>query len=516
MGFVVRMLCQCCVPLFFAISAPAQENPNGAEAKDIVKEFAGTLQGELKAALAERDTALAGSARELEARSEELRSAREHGDELNHKLGTAHAEIELLQRAAESSKAEFEQLSQRFAELTASNSALLDKVQDLELYIDGRGKAWSEQNAQLAKYRSDLAEAQRSLKSRERDDSRRDKDKDKLNQKILELEKRCSELIGRRRERDDAYQELEEKLADQIKTAEQLRAELKANQSSVDRALEETAEASRTIASLRSDLGERDDSVKALRGSLGDKERALDELNARHEAANSRIAELETALETARGGLAESGREREGLSAALAEAEQKIAELEAKLEAAVEETRETYGKLAVEQAAVRRLESELEERRATLHLLDQNLERINILGASLQKIERGSEGAGATLQHDAPPRNVHYIGGADPGEWARRKMFVSVEHPDRLSFSLSKQDTTIGRSRESDVQINDQFVSRVHARVLSYTSGTIIEDMGSKNGILVNSEPVTRRALKHGDIVSLGGKLDLRYVERDV
>ena len=95
-------------------------------------------------------------------------------------------------------------------------------------------------------------------------------------------------------------------------------------------------------------------------------------------------------------------------------------------------------------------------------------------------------------------------------------MFVSVEHPDRLSFSLSKQDTTIGRSRESDVQINDQFVSRVHARVLSYTSGTIIEDMGSKNGILVNSEPVTRRALKHGDIVSLGGKLDLRYVERDV
>ena len=41
------------MPLFFAISAPAQENPNGAEAKDIVKEFAGTLQGELKAALSE-------------------------------------------------------------------------------------------------------------------------------------------------------------------------------------------------------------------------------------------------------------------------------------------------------------------------------------------------------------------------------------------------------------------------------------------------------------------------------
>jgi hypothetical protein len=39
--------------LLFGTAAPAQENRNAAEAKDIVKQFADTLQGELKAAISE-------------------------------------------------------------------------------------------------------------------------------------------------------------------------------------------------------------------------------------------------------------------------------------------------------------------------------------------------------------------------------------------------------------------------------------------------------------------------------
>jgi pSer/pThr/pTyr-binding forkhead associated (FHA) protein len=41
----------------------------------------------------------------------------------------------------------------------------------------------------------------------------------------------------------------------------------------------------------------------------------------------------------------------------------------------------------------------------------------------------------------------------------------------------------------------------------------VIEDAGSKNGILVNSERVKRCILRDGDIVSLGGELDLRFVD---
>ena len=41
----------------------------------------------------------------------------------------------------------------------------------------------------------------------------------------------------------------------------------------------------------------------------------------------------------------------------------------------------------------------------------------------------------------------------------------------------------------------------------------MIEDAGSKNGILVNSERVQRRVLRDGDVVSLGGELNLRFVD---
>jgi pSer/pThr/pTyr-binding forkhead associated (FHA) protein len=84
-----------------------------------------------------------------------------------------------------------------------------------------------------------------------------------------------------------------------------------------------------------------------------------------------------------------------------------------------------------------------------------------------------------------------------------------------MRFPLNKQNTTIGRARESDIRINGQFISRIHARVLTYAAGTVIEDLGSKNGIFVNSRPISRCTLKDGDVVSLGGKLELRYVELD-
>ena len=72
---------------------------------------------------------------------------------------------------------------------------------------------------------------------------------------------------------------------------------------------------------------------------------------------------------------------------------------------------------------------------------------------------------------------------------------------------------TIGRSHGADIRIASHFVSRVHAKVSTKGVATIIEDAGSKNGILVNSERVKRRVLHHGDVVSLGGEFNLRFVD---
>ena len=72
---------------------------------------------------------------------------------------------------------------------------------------------------------------------------------------------------------------------------------------------------------------------------------------------------------------------------------------------------------------------------------------------------------------------------------------------------------TIGRGHASDIRIASHFVSRLHAKVRTDEGATIIEDAGSKNGVLVNSQRIRRRVLHHGDIVSLGGDFNLRFVD---
>jgi pSer/pThr/pTyr-binding forkhead associated (FHA) protein len=93
-----------------------------------------------------------------------------------------------------------------------------------------------------------------------------------------------------------------------------------------------------------------------------------------------------------------------------------------------------------------------------------------------------------------------------------RKLVTTLNGKD-LEFCLDKEEMTIGRGKANDIRIPSHFVSRLHAKVLARGIGTVIEDAGSKNGILVNSERVNRRALRDGDIVSLGGELDLKFVD---
>jgi pSer/pThr/pTyr-binding forkhead associated (FHA) protein len=64
----------------------------------------------------------------------------------------------------------------------------------------------------------------------------------------------------------------------------------------------------------------------------------------------------------------------------------------------------------------------------------------------------------------------------------------------------------IGRADGCDIHLDDPFVSRRHARVISCDVGTAIEDLGSANGIYVNgqlSPGIT--PLRPGDVVQMGG-----------
>ena len=63
----------------------------------------------------------------------------------------------------------------------------------------------------------------------------------------------------------------------------------------------------------------------------------------------------------------------------------------------------------------------------------------------------------------------------------------------------------IGRSRECDVELADQNVSRKHAEVRPSGGKWIVKDLGSTNGVKVNGRRITGpQSLKPGDSIELG------------
>ena len=80
---------------------------------------------------------------------------------------------------------------------------------------------------------------------------------------------------------------------------------------------------------------------------------------------------------------------------------------------------------------------------------------------------------------------------------------------------LERQDYVFGKSRSANVVLNNPYVSRRHARVSMRDQRYEIEDLGSKNGTLVNGRPLragSRYRLNPGDRIEFGaGQVVLRY-----
>jgi hypothetical protein len=72
---------------------------------------------------------------------------------------------------------------------------------------------------------------------------------------------------------------------------------------------------------------------------------------------------------------------------------------------------------------------------------------------------------------------------------------------------------TIGSGPDCDVRIQSEFVSRHHAQLIKTPNGSILEDLNSTNGTYLNSRRINKRAVRAGDLVTIG-KHRLRYSER--
>jgi putative ABC transport system ATP-binding protein len=79
------------------------------------------------------------------------------------------------------------------------------------------------------------------------------------------------------------------------------------------------------------------------------------------------------------------------------------------------------------------------------------------------------------------------------------KLLIQEDRQLPREIRLYKPRSTIGRSSECEVQLSSTGMSRKHALITREGSAFFIEDLGSTNGIFVNSQKVQRTELKNGD-----------------
>ncbi len=101
---------------------------------------------------------------------------------------------------------------------------------------------------------------------------------------------------------------------------------------------------------------------------------------------------------------------------------------------------------------------------------------------------------------------------ANPSDAYAARLVVEQGPELEQTFTLGNAPQTIGRSANNGVVINDPEISRRHAQITPQGEGYVLEDLGSTNGTFVNGARLSQpMALKHGDSISFGDTVRLRY-----
>ncbi|MDD5223332.1 MAG: FHA domain-containing protein [bacterium] len=69
---------------------------------------------------------------------------------------------------------------------------------------------------------------------------------------------------------------------------------------------------------------------------------------------------------------------------------------------------------------------------------------------------------------------------------------------------LEKDSYSIGRDPHCDIPLEDNFISRRHARIQKSETGWVLEDLGSTNGTFIGKKRVTRQKLSGGEEIGMG------------
>jgi hypothetical protein len=346
-----------------------------------------------------------------------------------------------------------------------------------------------------------------------------------LTRELAAREQRAGELESALSQRAARIAALESQVMNLSGTLEQRDAELtrlRAAQASVNTALEAarvtTAGVTTRASEYEAALGE-----ARTRGATLEAELAAERKRAAER--EQELAKVRSDMDEWAGALRTAQLERSGHLASIAAGEAHAKQLEARVaeqvemlralqsasEAAIARTQELEGDLHAAEDAITRLESQLRGRNVRVSELEKANQqwRHTLEETRAAHIETDThlalrEAAALAAAETGPVR--------DPAPDGAARLLIRSDGVGEVVHVLARK-TSIGRTPDNDLQIDAKFISRHHAVILAGPAHTIIEDLNSTNGVLVNGRRITRQMLKDGDQVCIG-RSEYRFAVR--
>ena len=206
------------------------------------------------------------------------------------------------------------------------------------------------------------------------------------------------------------------------------------------------------------------------------------------------------------------------LEEALHEAVERVATAEASAAEGAPSIRALQQDLRMQRQRILELESDLRAAESQVHRVEallrqpQNRPAPGAGPALGPAMGAGTAGEAVAALSDSARIRMQAAPGAAPVAEAPTRYLMLIEGDTETLFTLH-QRTSIGREPDNDIQVDTRFISRHHAVVHVGLHHTVIEDLGSTNGVVVNGQRVHRRALGDGDMVQIG-KSRFRFFER--
>jgi chromosome segregation ATPase len=300
--------------------------------------------------------------------------------------------------------------------------------------------------------REDAASSRKLIQARDASEGALLKERDQQNRRVRQLETDLAQM----RTSAERYRE----------TLQSMEGRRQIFESMLDERETELIERGGTVVKLEAEMtqrtkfsAEREQDMKSLLG-----------------AEQQRVRQLEQAAIISR---AEQESMRDSMAQAAKSADERVASVRAELQAQ---------------------QSAMQELRAQLDTVNSSLDERNALIARLETEMASSSQVLGSIQ-----LNLQHLGDAEP-----TRMLVRTQGDTGIVQLLGRR-TTLGRTPDNDIRIDEDFISRHHAVLLLAGASTIVEDLNSTNGTYVNGERVNRRTLKEGDLVTLG-KTEFRFV----